>query len=109
MTFDDILLVPKYSEILPNEADTTSRITRSVYVKTPLLSAAMDTVTESDLAIAMAQEGGIGVLHKNMPIEAQAAEVRRVKKFETGIIRDPVTCSPEISVNDLLLVTKKIK
>src|SRR5688572_20394695 len=85
LTFDDVLLVPAYSEVLPREVDLSTRVSRRIRVNLPLLSAAMDTVTEARLAITMAQEGGIGVVHKNMTIEAQAGEVARVKKFESGV------------------------
>ncbi len=87
LTFDDILLVPGYSEVLPNEVSLKTRLTRGIELNIPLVSAAMDTVTEARLAIAMAQEGGIGIIHKNMTIEQQAAEVRKVKKFEAGVVR----------------------
>ena len=86
LTFDDVLLVPAYSDILPRFVETTSKFSRNIQLRTPIVSAAMDTVTESSLAIAIAQEGGIGVLHKNMSIEAQAAEVRKVKRSESGMI-----------------------
>ena len=102
LTFDDVLLLPAYSEVLPSEVCLKSRLTRDIGLNIPLMSAAMDTVTESRLAIAMAQEGGIGVIHKNMEIERQAQEVRAVKKFEHGVIRDPVTIGPERTVGDLI-------
>ena len=105
LTFDDVLLVPGYSNITPANVSLKTQITRNIELNMPLLSAAMDTVTEASLAIAMAQEGGLGVLHKNMTIELQAQEVRKVKKFETGIIQDPVTCSPSITVRDLHGIT----
>ncbi len=105
LTFDDVLLVPGYSNIIPANVSLKTQITRNIELNTPLLSAAMDTVTEASLAIAMAQEGGLGVLHKNMTIELQAQEVKKVKKFETGIIQDPVTCSPSITVRDLHAIT----
>ncbi|MDE6558780.1 MAG: IMP dehydrogenase, partial [Muribaculaceae bacterium] len=91
LTFDDVLLVPAYSEVTPNMVSLGSRFSRNIRLNIPFVSAAMDTVTESDLAIAMAREGGIGVIHKNMPISAQAAEVRKVKRAESGMIYDPVT------------------
>ena len=91
LTFDDVLLVPAYSEILPREVDLGTRLTRDIRLNLPLVSAAMDTVTEARLAITMAQEGGIGIIHKSMTIAGQAAEVARVKKFESGVIRDPIT------------------
>src|SRR6201981_3556172 len=89
LTFDDVLLVPAYSEILPREVDLSTRVTRRIRLNIPVMSAAMDTVTEARLAITIAQEGGIGVIHKSMPIEAQAREVERVKKFGSGGIRAP--------------------
>ena len=102
LTFDDVLLVPAYSEILPREVDLSTRVTRRIRVNVPLLSAAMDTVTEARLAITIAQEGGIGVIHKSMTIEAQAQEVGRVKKFESGVIKDPITVSPNMSIREVL-------
>src|ERR1700754_1387119 len=89
LTFDDVLLVPAHSEVLPREVDLSAHVTRRIRVNLPVLSAAMDTVTEARLAITMAQEGGIGIVHKNMSIEAQAGKVGRVKKFESGVIKDP--------------------
>ena len=106
LTFDDVLLVPAYSEILPREVDLSTRVTRGIRLNVPLLSAAMDTVTEARLAIAIAQEGGIGVIHKSMTIEAQAREVGRVKKFESGVIRDPITVSPDMSIREVLDLTR---
>ena len=106
LTFDDVLLVPGYSNVVPASVSLKTQVTRSIELNMPLLSAAMDTVTEASLAIAMAQEGGLGILHKNMAIKAQAQEVRKVKKFETGIIQDPVTCSPNITVRELLGITR---
>ncbi|HBX25834.1 MAG TPA: IMP dehydrogenase [Gammaproteobacteria bacterium] len=106
LTFDDVLLVPGYSNVVPASVSLKAQITRNIELNMPLSSAAMDTVTEASLAIAMAQEGGLGILHKNMTIEAQAQEVRKVKKFETGIIQDPVTCSPNITVRELLGITR---
>ena len=106
LTFDDVLLVPGYSNVVPASVSLKTQIPRGIELNMPLLSAAMDTVTEASLAIAMAQEGGLGILHKNMTIEAQAQEVRKVKKFETGIIQDPVTCSPNITVRQLLGITR---
>ena len=102
LTFDDILLVPAESGVLPHEADTRTRLTRTISLGIPLISAAMDTVTESNMAIAMAQVGGIGVLHKNMDIALQAAEVRAVKKFESGMVVNPVTINPERTLADAL-------
>lgn len=106
LTFDDVLLTPAYSEVLPREVSLKTRLTRNISLNIPLVSAAMDTVTEYRLAIGMAQEGGIGILHKNMTAEDQARQVRLVKKFESGVVRDPVTVSPETSVAELLETTK---
>ena len=106
LTFDDVLLVPAYSEILPREVDLSTRVTRRIRLNVPLLSAAMDTVTEARLAITIAQEGGIGIIHKSMTIEAQAREVGRVKKFESGVIRDPITVSPNMSIREVLDLTR---
>ena len=102
LTFDDVLLKPAYSEILPTEVDLTTKLTKDIGLNIPLVSAAMDTVTNSRLAIAIAQEGGIGVIHRNLSIVEQAAEVERVKKFEAGIIRDPITIEPSATVSKLL-------
>ena len=101
LTFDDILLVPAHSEVLPKEVDLTSKLTNLITLNTPIISAAMDTVTGGKLAIAIAQEGGMGVIHKNMSIEAQAREVRKVKRFESGIIRDPISIDPSASIKDV--------
>ena len=102
LTFDDVLLIPGYSEILPKDVSLKTRLTRGIELNIPLVSAAMDTVTEARLAIAMAQEGGIGIIHKNMSIEQQAAEVRKVKRHETAIVRDPATVTPETKISELL-------
>src|SRR5947209_13444793 len=102
LTFDDVLLVPGASEVLPTQVDTRTRLTKSVELGIPLVSAAMDTVTEAGLAIAMAQAGGMGVIHKNLGIEEQAEQVRRVKKFESGMVVNPVTISPEATLADAL-------
>ncbi|MFP8965657.1 IMP dehydrogenase [Pokkaliibacter sp. CJK22405] len=107
LTFDDVLLVPGYSEVLPKDVSLKTRLTREITLNMPLVSAAMDTVTEARLAIALAQEGGIGIIHKNLPIEAQADEVRKVKKFESGVVRDPVTCSPATTVREVIELTRK--
>ena len=107
LTFDDVLLVPAYSKVLPSEVDLKTRLTRDIALNIPLVSAAMDTVTESRLAISVAQEGGIGIVHKNMPLESQAREVRAVKKFETGVIRDPIVIAPEATVRELLELTSE--
>jgi IMP dehydrogenase len=106
LTFDDVLLVPAYSDVLPREVDLATRVTRRIRLNVPLLSAAMDTVTEARLAIAIAQEGGLGIIHKSMSIEAQAREVGRVKKFESGVIKDPITVSPNMSVREVLDLTR---
>ena len=106
LTFDDVLLVPAYSEILPREVDLSTRVTRRIRLNVPLLSAAMDTVTEARLAITIAQEGGVGIIHKSMSIEAQAREVARVKKFESGVIKDPITVSPNMSIREVLDLTR---
>ncbi len=105
LTFDDVLLIPAHSTVLPAEVNLATRITRDIELSIPLVSAAMDTVTESRLAIALAQEGGMGVIHKNMSIEAHADEVRRVKKFESGVIVDPITVSSDVTVQDVLDLT----
>jgi len=104
LTFDDVLLVPAESNVLPSETDTRTRLTRTIELGIPLISAAMDTVTESNLAIAMAQAGGIGVIHKNLKIEEQAGEVRRVKKFESGMVVDPFTIDPRARLKDALRI-----
>jgi IMP dehydrogenase len=106
LTFDDVLLVPAYSEILPREVDLSTRVTRRIRLNVPLMSAAMDTVTEARLAITIAQEGGVGIIHKSMSIEAQAREVDRVKKFESGVIKDPITVSPNMSIREVLDLTR---
>src|ERR1700743_2380578 len=98
LTFDDVLLVPARSEVLPAEAETKTRLTRQIPLNIPIVSAAMGTVTESHLAIALAQQGGIGFIHRNMPIDRQAEEVDRVKRSESGMIVDPVTISPDITL-----------
>ncbi len=105
LTFDDVLLIPGYSEVLPNQVSLATRLTRNIELKIPLVSAAMDTVTEANLAIAMAQEGGIGIVHKNMSIEDQAATVKAVKKFESGVVKDPITVTPQTSVREVLQIT----
>ena len=107
LTFDDVLLRPGFSSVLPADVSLQSRVSRGIAVNVPLMSAAMDTVTEARLAIGIAQEGGIGIVHKNMPVDAQADEVRTVKKYETGIIRDPITIDANASVQDLIDLTTK--
>ncbi|MGB0865251.1 MAG: IMP dehydrogenase [Granulosicoccaceae bacterium] len=107
LTFDDVLLVPARSEVLPKDVDLKSKITRGISLNIPLVSAAMDTVTESRLAIALAQEGGIGIVHKNMPASRQAREVLKVKKFESGVIREPLTVTPTTTVREVLEITQR--
>ncbi|UAW98973.1 IMP dehydrogenase [Halopseudomonas nanhaiensis] len=107
LTFDDVLLVPGYSEVLPKDVSLKSRLTRRIELNIPLLSAAMDTVTEARLAIAMAQEGGMGIIHKNMTIDQQAAEVRKVKKFESGVVKDPITIDASATVGELVELTRQ--
>ncbi|MBN2700809.1 MAG: IMP dehydrogenase, partial [Methylothermaceae bacterium] len=102
ITFDDVLLVPAHSTVLPRDVDLSTRLTREITLNTPLVSAAMDTVTEARLAITMAQEGGIGIVHKNMTAEQQAAEVAKVKKFESGIIKDPITVSSDTTIRQVI-------
>jgi IMP dehydrogenase len=106
LTFDDILLVPTYSEVLPKDVELRTKLTREISLNIPLISAAMDTVTEARMAIAMAEEGGIGILHKNMTIASQATHIKKVKKFESGIVKDPITVSPEVTLKELLEITK---
>ncbi|MFT5097288.1 MAG: IMP dehydrogenase [Psychrobacter okhotskensis] len=105
-TFDDVLLLPAYSEILPKSADLSTRLTKSITLNLPLISAAMDTITESEMAITMAQLGGLGILHKSMDIDKQATQVRRVKKFEAGTVVDPITVHPEMTIGELLRLTQ---
>ncbi len=105
LTYDDVYLVPAYSAVLPRDVDTSTRLTRGIRLNIPIVSAAMDTVTEARLAVTMAQCGGIGIIHKNMPIEQQAAEVRLVKKFEAGVIRDPITVGPQTSIREVMQIT----
>ena len=109
LTFDDVLLVPAHSTVLPKDVSLASQLTRNITLNIPVVSAAMDTVTESRLAIAVALEGGVGVLHKNMSIESQAQEVSRVKRFENGVVKDPVTISPDMTVGAVLDLTKQYK
>ena len=106
LTYDDVSLVPAHSTILPKDVNLETRLTRDLKLKLPILSAAMDTVTEARLAIAMAQLGGMGIIHKNLSLEQQAAEVAKVKKFEAGVIRDPITVGPETTIRDVLALTQ---
>jgi IMP dehydrogenase len=109
LTFDDVLLVPAYSNVLPRNVSLRTQLTRNIDLNIPLLSAAMDTVTESRLAIALAQEGGIGIIHKNMSAHAQAAKVAKVKRFESGVVKDPITITPDMTVRDVLSLTRQHK
>src|SRR5260221_6946561 len=109
LTVDDVLLVPQKSDVLPSQVDVSTRLTRTISLKVPIVSAAMDTVTEAHLAIALAQEGGIGIIHKNMPIAAQAQEVDKVKRSESGMIVDPVTVAPDALVADALEVMARYR
>src|SRR6201985_2568475 len=109
LTFDDVLLVPAYSDVIPTQVSTQTQLTRSIILNTPLLSAAMDTVTESRLAIAMAQQGGMGVVHRNLTIEQQAGEIDKVKRSESGMIVDPVTVVPDQTIADALEVMRRYK
>jgi len=107
LTFDDVLLLPAHSTVLPKEVSLKTRLTASIALNIPLVSSAMDTVTEARLAIAMAQEGGLGVIHKSMSIEQQAREVRQVKKFESGVVKDPITISPQSSISELIALMRE--
>lgn len=109
LTFDDVLLVPAQSDILPRDVSLKTRLTRSIQLNIPVLSAAMDTVTEARLAITLAQEGGIGIVHKNMNAKAQAAEVAKVKRFESGVVKDPVTIAPGMSVREVMELSRRLK
>src|SRR5437667_11582207 len=109
LTFDDVLLVPQKSDVLPAEVSTETYLTRNIRLNIPLVSAAMDTVTDSRLAIAMAQQGGVGIIHKNLTIEAQAAEVDKVKRSESGMIVDPVTIGPDQKIAEALDLMHKFK
>jgi IMP dehydrogenase len=107
LTFDDVLLLPAQSSVVPRDVSLQTRLTRTITLNTPLLSAAMDTVTEARLAIAIAQEGGLGIVHKNMPPKTQAAEVAKVKRFESGVVKDPITIPPTMSVREVLALTQR--
>src|SRR5574339_808008 len=106
LTFDDVLLVPAHSRVLPRDVSLKTRLTRKLQLNLPLLSAAMYTVTEARLAITMAQEGGIGIIHKSMTVDGQAAEVARVKKYESGVIRDPITVAPDMTIRQVRDLTR---
>ena len=108
LTFDDVLLVPGHSTVLPHTVELKTRLTRGVTLNMPLISAAMDTVTEARLAIALAQEGGIGFIHKNMTAESQAAHVLQVKKYESGVVSDPVTVSKDATIGDTKALSKRL-
>jgi IMP dehydrogenase len=109
LTFDDVLLMPAYSQVLPRDVDIRSHLTKNIVLNVPMLSAAMDTVTEATLAIALAREGGLGILHKNMSIEMQAEQVRRVKRSESGMIIDPITLLIDATIGDALRLMKENK
>src|ERR687889_2709875 len=109
LTFDDVLLVPQHSQILPSAVDVSSAFSRNIRLNVPLASAAMDTVTESRLAIALAQQGGLGIVHRNLSIDEQASEVDKVKRSESGMIVDPVTMSPDDKISEALEVMRKYK
>src|ERR1700761_4106649 len=109
LTYDDVLLLPAYSEVVPRDVDTGTWLTKKIRLNVPILSAAMDTVTESSLAIAIAQAGGIGILHKNMSIQAQADEVRKVKRSESGMIQDPVTLHESAIVSDAVKIMREYR
>ena len=105
LTFDDVLLVPAHSTVLPKDVSLATQLTRNITLNVPFISAAMDTVTEARLAIALAQEGGIGIIHKNMTVQQQAAEVAKVKKYESGVIRDPITVSSTATIAEVKAIT----
>src|SRR5512145_1577922 len=109
LTFDDVLLIPAHSNVLPRDVNLQTQLTRGITLNIPLVSAAMDTVTEARLAIAIAQEGGIGIIHKNLPPKAQAGEVTKVKRFESGVVRDPMTVPPEASVREVIALQRSHK
>ena len=109
ITFDDVLLVPSYSEVLPNQVSLKSRLTDKITLNIPIVSAAMDTVTEADLAIALARVGGLGFIHKNMPIEEQASQVNKVKRSENGMITDPVTLTKDHTLGDAKALMERYK
>src|SRR6059058_5514051 len=106
LTFDDVLLVPAFSQVLPKDTSLATRLSRNIQLNLPLVSAAMDTVTEARLAIAIAQEGGIGIVHKNLTPKQQAAEVARVKRYESGLLRDPITITADVTVRHVMELAK---
>ncbi len=106
LTFDDVLLVPAFSQVLPRDTSLATRLSRNIALNLPLVSAAMDTVTEARLAIAIAQEGGIGIVHKNLTPKQQAAEVARVKRYESGVLRDPITITPDRTVREVMALSQ---
>ena len=108
LTFDDVLLLPRYTDFLPVETSLATRVSKNISLKIPLVSAAMDTVTEAAMAIAIAENGGIGVIHKNNPIEEQVIEVKRVKKYESGVVRDPTTIQSSKTINELMQLTNEL-
>ena len=108
LTFDDVLLVPDHSDVLPKDVELKTRLTKNLNLNIPLLSAAMDTVTESRMGIALSELGGIGIIHKNFSIEDQAIEVKKVKKYESGIVRDPITIRSDNEVGELIQLTKEL-
>ena len=107
LTFDDVLLLPRFSEVLPSEVKISTKISETIKLKAPFLSSAMDTVTESQMAISLASAGGIGIIHKNMGIKAHADQIRFVKKHESGVIKEPLTASPEMTVDEIYAITNK--
>ena len=108
LTFDDVLLVPAYSQVLPKDASLSTRFSRNIALNLPLVSAAMDTVTEARLAIAIAQEGGIGIVHKNLTPQEQAAQVSKVKRYESGVLRDPVVITPNHTVRQVMALSEQL-
>ncbi|HWS12617.1 MAG TPA: IMP dehydrogenase, partial [Rhodocyclaceae bacterium] len=106
LTFDDVLLVPRHSNVLPREVSLATRVSRNIRLNVPLVSAAMDTVTEARLAIALAQEGGIGIVHKNLTPQKRASEVSKVKRFESGVLKDPITIPPSMTVREVVSLTR---
>ena len=109
LTFDDVLLEPAHSNVVPREVSLATQLTKNITLNIPLVSAAMDTVTEANLAIALAEQGGIGIIHKNMSPESQADHVKKVKRFESGVVNDPITINPNMSVDEVIQITRKHK